>query len=400
MSMFARAPAALLGVDIGSSSIKVVELSLAAGQFTLEHCALEPLHRGWVVGGSVEHQAEVVQALQRALLRSGSKLEQAALALPAAAVLTRRIVLPSSLTEQERELQVEVEAANYMPYPLDEVSLDFCPTGAAVSARGEQELLIAASRCDRVQQCVALAQAAGLRAQVVEVQPQVACLACSRLLALWNTAAERIALFEIGSQTTRLSVLRDGELLYEREQHVGADQLFEALADRCRCGPEQAQQMVQAGSWPEAVVQTVLSPFRFSLAQELARMLGFYVSSTAWGPVDQILLAGGGAGLPGLEAAVMQACTLPCRCVQPFDGMQWGGDLDPEQLPQQAVYLTACGLALRGFVQPEDGCSPTVPPWRRGGKVVPEPLKRAAAVRERGLARWRAWARRLRRPHA
>ena len=129
-SLFNRQSAPLLGIDISSSSVKLVELGRdKAGSLVLERCAIEPLERGWITDGNIEKFDEVADALRRLVKKSGTRTKNVALALPPSAVITKKITLPGGMTEQELEVQVESEANQYIPFSLDEVSLDFCVIG-------------------------------------------------------------------------------------------------------------------------------------------------------------------------------------------------------------------------------------------------------------------------------
>jgi type IV pilus assembly protein PilM len=215
-SLFSRQPAALLGLDISSSSVKLVELGRdKAGNLVLERCAIEPLERGWITDGNVEKFDEVAEAVRRLVKKSGTKTRNVAMALPPSAVITKRIVLPGGLTDQELEVQVEAEANQYIPFPLDEVSLDFCVVGPSSTAVGDLDVLIAASRREKVQDIQGLAEAAGLKPVVVDVESYASRLATSRLIeSLPNKGAGTIvALFEVGALTTSMQVIRNEEVL-------------------------------------------------------------------------------------------------------------------------------------------------------------------------------------------
>ena len=149
-SLFSRQAAPLLGIDISSSSVKLVELGKnKAGGLVLERCAIEPLERGWITDGNIEKFDEVAEAVRRVVKKSGTRTKNVALALPSSAVITKRITLPGGMTEQELEVQVESEANQYIPFSLDEVSLDFCVIGPSKNSPGDIDVLIAASRREK-----------------------------------------------------------------------------------------------------------------------------------------------------------------------------------------------------------------------------------------------------------
>lgn len=357
-SVFGRASRSLLGLDIGSSQARLVELGrLASGRLQLRCCATEPLQPGWVNAGQVEQFDLVAQALRRLLLRSRSKLRQVAMALPASAVITRQIKLPGGLTEAELELEVQAEANQYIPFPLDEASLDFCLLEPGSTAGQQQAVMMAAARKERVQDLQGLAEAAGLTLAVLDIQPHAARRAAARLLEQAPSPAPApkqmlVALFEISSRSTSLQVFRGERLYYERDQDFGADWLIQRIMAQYGWSAQTAESRARAKALPEDYPRTVLAYFCDQAAGELGRALHFFLNSTAHNQVDRVLLAGWAAGLPGLIEAVRAQTGVVCALANPFEGMDRCelaavGTEQPEH--PGLAYLTACGLALRSF---------------------------------------------------
>ncbi len=344
----------MLGLDISSSSVKLVELGRdRSGGLVLERCAIEPLERGWITDGNIEKFDEVAEALRRLVRKSGSSTRNVAMALPPSAVITKKIALQGGLTDQELELQVETEANQYIPFPLDEVSLDFCVIGPRASSPDEVEVLIAASRREKIQDIQGLAEAAGLKPVIVDVESYASRLAAARLIeAFPNKGADRIvALFEVGALTTSMQVILNSEVLYERDQAFGGAQLTQSIVRQYGFSLEEAEGKKRSGELPEDYEAVVLKPFVESMVQELGRALQFFFTSTPHNKVDHVLLAGGSSALPGLTAAVTQHTTFPCTLVNPFDGMKMGDGVRLKAMNREAPsYLTSCGLALRRFV--------------------------------------------------
>lgn len=354
-SLFSRQPAPLIGVDISSSSIKLVELGRdKAGNWVLERCAIEPLEQGWVTDGNVEKFDEVAEAMRRAVKKSGSRTKNVALALPSSAVISKRVTLPANMTDQELEVQVESEANQYIPFSLDEVSLDFCVIGDSKNSPGDVDVLIAASRKEKVQDRQGLAEAAGLKPVVVDVESHAARLAASRLVeTMPNKGRDAVvALFEIGAVTTRMQVMRNDEVLYERDQGFGGAQLTHLVVRQYGFSLEEAETKKRNDDLPEDYRSVVLQPFVDSVAQEIGRALQFFFTSTPYNRVDGILLAGGSAPLPGLTDAIAKGTGFPCTIANPFDGMDVGSGVRMKKMAREApTYLTACGLAMRRFLQ-------------------------------------------------
>ena len=339
----------MLGLDISSSSVKLVELSRdKAGKLVLDHCAIEPLERGWIIDGNVEKFDEVAEAVRRVVQKSGTKTRHVAMALPGSAVITKKIVLPGGMTEADLASQVESEANQYIPFSLDEVSLDFCVVGPSATSAGDVEVLIAASRKEKVQDRQGLAEAANLKPMVVDVESYASRLATARLIEhLPNKGLDTlVALFEVGALTTSMQVIKNDEVLYERDQAFGGAQLTQLIVRQYGFSPEEAESKKRSGDYESGV----LKPFVESMAQEIGRALQFFFTSTPHNKVDYVMLAGGSSALPGLTQSVTEQTTFACVQLDPFDGMTVGSNVPEKKMRREtASYLTACGLALRRF---------------------------------------------------
>ena len=354
-SLFSRQPAPMLGLDVSSSSVKLVELDKdKAGNLVLERCAIEPLERGWITDGNIEKFDEVAEAVRRLVKKSGTKTKNVAMALPPSAVITKKIILPGGMTEQELESQVETEANQYIPFPLDEVSLDFCIVGPSAGSTGDIEVLIAASRREKVQDIQGLAEAAGLKPVIVDVESYASRLATGRLIENFpNKGLDSIvALFEVGALTTSMQVIRNDEVLYDRDQAFGGAQLTQLIVRQYGFSLEEAESKKRSGDLPDDYGSSVLQPFVESMVQEIGRALQFFFTSTPHNKVDFVMLAGGSAALPGLTEAVSKHTSFPCTLVNPFEGMEMGAGVRLKKMTRESPsYLTSCGLALRRFMQ-------------------------------------------------
>ena len=354
-SLFSRQPAPLLGLDISSSSVKLVELSRdKEGNLVLERCAIEPLERGWITDGNVEKFEEVAEAMRRVVKKSGSRTRNVAMALPPSAVITKKIILPGGMSEQDLEVQVETEANQYIPFSLDEVSLDFCVIGPSPTSAGDVEVLIAASRREKVQDRQGLAEAAGLKPVIIDVESYSSRLAAGRLIeALPNKGVDTmVALFEVGAFTTSMQVIRNDEVLYDRDQAFGGAQLTQLIVRQYGFSSEEAETKKRNGDLPEDYEAGVLKPFVESMSQEIARAMQFFFTSTPHNRVDYVMLAGGSSALPGLTETVTAQTSFPCILADPFEGMRIGEGVREKKMRREAPsYLTSCGLAMRRFLQ-------------------------------------------------
>jgi type IV pilus assembly protein PilM len=353
LDLFKTKAPSLIGVDISSSSIKLVELADAGkGAFRLERYAIEPLAKDVVADGNIANLDQVSDALKRGWKRLGSRHRNVAMALPAAMVITKKIIVPSGQKEEELELMVEAEANQYIPFALDEVNLDFQILGPAPNNPDEVEVLIAASRKEKVEDRVAIAEAAGLKPRVMDVE-SYATQEAFKLIAPSlpaNGRDQNIALLDIGAHVTHFYVLRNNQFLFSRDQAFGGNQLTHDIQRAFNLSPEEAESAKKNQGLPENYDADVLQPFMETLALEVTRALQFFFTSTSYSQVDQVILAGGCALLPGLDELVAKRAGVATMIANPFASMTASERIRPRQLALDApLLLVACGLALRSF---------------------------------------------------
>ena len=344
----------LIGVDISASSIKLVELSESPKKngYVVERYAIEDLPKDAVVDGNISNLDAVSEGLSRALKRMGTRIKNVSLALPAAAVITKKILLPSGLREEDLEYQVESEANQYIPFAMDEVNLDFQVIGAAPGNADEVEVLLAASRKANVEDRVATAQSAGLKAVVVDVEPYAAELAFDQIRQqLPGGAADQcIALVDIGANVMNVNVLRNGQSVYMRDQQIGGAQLTQQIQNAFGLSAEEAESGKRNGGLPDNYESDVLAPFRENLASEVARAMQFFFTSTQFNEINYVVLSGGCAALAGLDDVVATRTQVSTLVANPFAQMTLSSRIKPRQLQTDApALMIACGLAMRRF---------------------------------------------------
>lgn len=352
-SLFKRGSPPLVGIELSSSSVKVVEL--VPGSKTamrLERYAIESIERGAIVDGNLEKPDLVADALNRALRRCNAKAKEAALALPPSAVITKRITLPAGLDEEDYELQVESEASQYIPFAIDEVNLDFQVLGDSATVEGEVEVLLAASRKEKVEDRVAVAEMAGLRAVVVDVEHYAARAALDHVTSYLpnHGQGQIIAVFDIGQTVTRLTVVLNGQTVFERDQSFGGNQLTQDIVRLYGLTPEEAESKKRSGDLPENYTNDVVRPFIEQGAMDVARALQFFFTSTPYTRVDRIFLAGGSSVVPGLVESILERTNVPTEVLSPFQGMEVSDAIREKQMRLDApALMVACGLAMRRF---------------------------------------------------
>lgn len=352
MGLFGRGKSSLLGIDISSTSVKILELVRSGARYRVESYAVEPLPPNSVVEKNITDADLVGEAIGRAVKKSGTRTKLAACAVAGSAVITKVISMSAGLNPDEMEGQIQLEADQYIPYPLEEISLDFEILGPSATEPGKVDVLLAASRSDNVDVRRGALELAGLQPKVIDVEAFALENAITQLC-LESSDAEQgttIAIADVGATTTTLSVLEDKKIVYTREQLFGGRQLTEEIQRRYGLSYEEAGLAKRQGGLPDNYSPEVLEPFKESMAQEINRALQFFYSSSQIGAVDRILLAGGCAMTPGVAELIETKTGTRVSVANPFSEMVLSPRIRQEALANDApAMLIACGLALRSF---------------------------------------------------
>ena len=343
----------LVGVDISSTAIKLVEFSDdGRGRRCVERYAIEPLTKDAVVEGNIANIDEVADALRRAWERMGSHAKHVALALPAAAVITKKIILPADLSDDEMEIQVEAEANQAIPFALDEVNLDFQVLNPVPNSTSDVEVLIVASRKEKVEDRVAVAEAAGLKVLVMDTEFNASQTAYEAMQYVLPDAGkgQTVALIDIGAVAMHIMVFVNNLMVYSREQSFGGNQLTLEIQRRYGMPFDDAEKAKRKGNLPENYALEILEPFTEMLALEISRALQLFFNSTSYIKVDHVVLAGGCALLPGLDEAVATRVEVSTLIANPFVGMTLSARVLAAKLAADApALIVASGLAMRRF---------------------------------------------------
>ena len=343
----------MLGLDISSTSVKLLELSRSGTEYRVESYSVEPLPENAVIEKNISDIEGVGEAIARLVDRSKTKIRQAAVAVAGSAVITKTIEMPAALTEDETESQLQVEADQYIPYPLDEVALDFEIQGLSPRSEEQVEVLLAACRRENVEMRQAALELGGLKAKVVDIEAH--CMQRAFNLVREQFTAEDgddqiIAIIDIGATMTTLSVLTDSSTPYTREQLFGGKQLTEEIQRRYSLSVEEAGLAKKQGGLPDDYETEVLQPFKEAVVQQVTRSLQFFYSSSAYDDVDHIILAGGTASIEGLADMVAAKLGTPTSMANPFVNMSLSTKVNEVSLTNDApALMIACGLALRSF---------------------------------------------------
>ena len=342
---------AVLGLDIGSTNVKLLELGHTGEGYRVERYALGALPADAVVEENVQNVTGVAETIRGLLIQSGTRLETAAAAVTGASVITRTIAMPAGLSENDLEMSVILEAEQHIPYSLEEVAIDFEVQGPWPDNSDQVRVLLAACRRETLTDRVRAITGAGLRAGIMDLQVH----AMERAFTLIHRqlpADKRkiVAVVDIGATMMTFRVLGGGQTLYTREQSFGGRQLTDEIMRRQGLSARAAGIAKKQGNLPQDYETELLEPFRAVAVQQIDRALQFFFSSSQFRAVDHIVLAGGTGSMAGLSELAQEKLGTPCTVANPFSNMVLSANVNPRALSADApALMIACGLALRSF---------------------------------------------------
>lgn len=342
---------AVLGLDITSSSVKLIELSKSGNRYRVESYMVRPLPPNAVVEKNISDDQAVAETIRKVVAQARPRTLDAACAVAGSSVITKIIEMPAELNDQAMENQITLEADQYIPYPLEEVALDFQILGPSESSAGQVDVLLAACRQENVESRQRAIEEAGLRAKIIDVEV-FALERAFKLIADQMEALEDqvVAIADIGATMLTLSVLVDGRTVYTREQLFGGRQVTEEIQRRYGLSMDEAGLAKKQGGLPEDYESEILEPFKEALIQQISRSLQFFFSSSQYNFVDLLVLSGGVAAMDGLGEEVEEKLGIPTKVANPFADMSVASKVNGAALANDApAMMVAVGLALRSF---------------------------------------------------
>ncbi|MEJ2360810.1 MAG: pilus assembly protein PilM [Gammaproteobacteria bacterium] len=342
----------VLGLDISSTAVKLLELGRSGDRLRVESYAVEPLPPNSVIEKNITDHDAVADAIKRAVKRSGTRCKFVCAAVAGSAVITKTISMPAAYSSEEMESQIELEADQYIPYPLEEVNLDFEVIGPTPNDPERVDVLLAASRSENVMARVEAIELAGLKARIIDVEAYAIENAFALLAPqLADQGIEQtIAVVDVGATMTTLNVMHDLKTIYTREQVFGGKQLTEEIQRRYGLSYEEAGMAKRQGGLPDNYEPEVLEPFKEAMAQQVSRSLQFFFSSSQYNQVDHIVLAGGSAMIPGIDEMIADKLGVHTSIANPFTNMVIASRVKAQSLSNDApALMIATGLAMRSF---------------------------------------------------
>jgi len=351
VSFLAKKNNGLLGIDISSSSIKLLELSKSGSKYKVECYANRPLPEGSVVEKNIANLDAVGETMLKLAALVDASTDKAAVAVSGSAVITKSIEMNASMSDTEMETQIALEADQYIPYPLEEVLIDFERQGLSEKDPEMVEVLLAACKKENVDARVAALEIGGYEAKVVDIEAYAMERAYALMCEQMDLDKEGLAaIIDIGASMTTMYIMRDGISIYTREQVFGGSRLSSEIQARYGLSPAEAETALLNADLPEGYEEDVLKPFVREMSEQIGRTLQFFFSSSQYNDVDLLVLAGGTAATSGLAEMVQEDLSTTTVVANPFAKMAVNKKVNSKQLHNDAASLMlACGLAIRGF---------------------------------------------------
>lgn len=351
-SLFKSKPKALVGVDIGSSYVKLLGLSRHSKGYRVDSYAITHIPEGAIIDNNVQEVPIVAEAISRAIKVAGHKGKPAVTSVPSSGVITKKLEFSNTFSEDELEDQIQVEADQYIPYPLDEVSIDFQILGPVKEDSNLNNVILVACRQDSVQSREDAVNGAGLDCQVIDIDTFALERVFTQLAAIHDLEGKTVGMIDMGASSMSLYVFEDGSVTYNREQVFGGNDLSLSISQVSDMSLDEVEHTKKAGALSEDIQQNYVEPFKQVASQQISRALQFYYSSGSHSEVDVILLAGGTSALAGIAEVVEQELGVNTRVANPFENMQLGSKVNANKFHSDAPSLVlACGLALRSFAE-------------------------------------------------
>ena len=348
---FLKSGKGLIGVDITSATVKLLELKQCHDNYQVESYAVRPLREGAVVERRIRDIDDVASVLSRAVEHAKPSTRKAAVAVPASAAITKTLTLPIGLSEEEIEERIVAESDRHIPFPFNEVAFDFECLGPAPFDDGQQQVMLVACRQQDITQLTETLERAGLEPAAVDVETfamERSLAELRRQLKVDNDPTACVGLVDIGANMNAFHVVRGGHIVYTRDTVFGGRQLTDAIRERYELSMEEAGFAKKRGGLPDDYHERVLNPFLETVVQQVGRSLQLYYTAGRQQEVQHIVLAGGSSVIPGLAERIAEDSGMAVTIANPFQRMRVNKRLNLQALTNDApAMLTAGGLAMR-----------------------------------------------------
>lgn len=352
LELFKPKRRSIIGVDISSTSIKVMELSEKSGNYRIEACGIASLPQNSIEANLVKAPSDTSKVFKRLVEQLNLSSKTVALAVPDSAVITKKIQLDEALSEVEIEEMVTIEADKYIPYAIDEINLDFNVLGPSPKNSSMIDVLLVASRAENVSSRVDVVTNAGLEAELVDVESfaiERSCQLLSKQLPA-EGKDKTIAIIDVGAHYTHLYILHNLKVIFSREEEFGCELLIKEVSKYYELNHDDARKAMELEDLPASYVDDVLDPFKELVILQVKRTLQFFFSTSNHSYIDYILLAGGATKIRGLTETIQNEVNITTEIANPLAFIDKSSSVDKEMIDSNGpLFLVCCGLAMRNF---------------------------------------------------
>ncbi len=344
----------MVGIDIGSHSVKAVLLSEQHGVYRVEEALVEPMPKGMIKDSEIQDIEAVARVVNKIRKQIPKSIKHAAVAISGSSVITKVIYMDVTLSDSELESQIEIEADSLIPYPLDEVSLDFEKIAVNKADPSKIDILLSAARTENIEARSHAVNEGGFEPKVLDVESYALSRAGQLCIGQLPDDADKkvVAFIDVGSQITLLSIIEGERSLYTRDQVFGGEQFTNSIVSYYGRSFEESEKAKVNGDLPPNYTFEVLAPFQTALLQQIRRSIQMFLNTSEKDNVDYIVLSGGTSLISGLDRLLIDELGIHTVIAKPFAELEIAAELDSEDIDLiQSQLMIATGLALRSFSQ-------------------------------------------------
>ncbi len=339
----------VIGLDIGSSSIKMVELKKDRGGYKLQNLAISPLPPEAIVDGALMDSATIIEAIRDVIAASKTKSKDVVTSVSGHSVIVKKISLPF-MTEAELEESIQWEAERYIPFDINDVNIDFQIFGSTQEKPEVMDVILVAAKKDIINDYVSVVMESGLNPVIIDLDA----FALENMLAINYEigAGETVAVANVGATVTNISVIKDNTSAFTRDVFKGGSQMTEEIQRQLHVDHEEAEKIkvgTKVDLSSQSVVQSVLKTASESLSVEIGNSLDFFQSTASNEKINRLYLSGGGSKIKDFDIILQQQIGIPVEVVNPFKKIEYSGkDFDLEYLREIGpIMAVGVGLASR-----------------------------------------------------
>ena len=347
-SLFQKKAKTIIGLDIGTKFVKACSLDVSGTQCKVLAFACEPIVGLAFSEREIKDFDAISKALKKVQMGIKSKSKECAIAVAGSSVISKMVYMEPDQSDFELETQIELEADSLIPYPLDEVYLDFQEIASSKTHVGKVEVLLSAAHRDLIDSRITLVREANFEPVIVDIESNV--LADSFIQFAPKQKGDQSVCINVGASLMQLSVIEDGRVIYNKEHSLGVNSFIQDLAMLYNIDPVEVESQLASNTAPDSWFTDNLPTFLSSLQQQIQRALQMFVATTHKPMPNGFSLSGGGANLPNICEELSRDMAMDVKLFNPFQGMSFDDKVNKEKLMTMAPQLSiAAGLATRSL---------------------------------------------------